>query len=107
MTWTLEQVEKMQRLRQNGMSVTAIAEAFGTKRERVHKLLNGETGPRRVSRQYHPPKPAEQAKCPDVKSAAEYQALEMKRRKIPLHVIAATTRLKYKEIEALAEQEGR
>jgi len=102
MTWTVEQVDKMQRLRQNGMSVTAIAEAFGTRRERVHKLLNGECGPRRVSRQYHPPKDEAPIKRPDVKSTAQYEAIEMKRRGIPLHVIAAKTRLKYREIEALS-----
>jgi hypothetical protein len=103
MTWTVEQVDKMQRLRQGGMTLRAIAETFSTSRETVGKLLNGDQGPRRqVTRQYQPPaEPVVPVKRPDVRSTAEYEALRLKRLGVPLTKIGAVTRLKYREIEAL------
>ena len=100
---TAEQVDRMERMRDLGMSLSAIAQTFGLNRQHVGRLLRGEIGPRAPSmRRNKKAAPERKPYVPEPKSPVEhYNALEMKRRKLPLSYIAAKTRLSYREIEAL------
>ncbi len=99
---TSEDVERMQRLSSQGMGNTAIGEVFGLNRQYVGRILRGEAGPHAPSARHHKRLAPAVKKSPEPKSPVEHHnALEMKRRGYPLQYIAAKTRLKYREIEAL------
>lgn len=101
---TAEQVDRMERMRDLGMSLSAIAQTFGlNSKQHVGRLLRGEIGLRAPSmRRNKKVAPERKPYVPEPKSPVEhYNAMEMKRRKLPLSYIAAKTRLSYREIEAL------
>jgi uncharacterized protein YpbB len=93
---TAEQIERMKRMKALGMTTRGIAESFSISEQRASEFINGR---KKRPRQYRgKPKP----ETKEVTLAHnQYEALEMKRRGLPLQYIAAKTRLKYSEIAAL------
>lgn len=92
---TAEQIERMKRMKKLGMTTRGIAEAFGIAEQRASEFITGKKK-RRKYRGKPKPEPKEVALAHN-----QYEAVEMKRRGLPLSYIAAKTRLPYREIEAL------
>jgi hypothetical protein len=95
---------EVRRLHAEGASNTVIAATLGISNQRVSQLLNPEKTieVKRASRRLClKPKAEPKAAPAPVTVVEQYSALEMKRRGLPLQYIAAKTRMKYREIEAL------
>lgn len=91
-----EQIEQMRRMKALGMTTRGIAETFGISAQRASDHILGRKRNRRKYRGKPKPEPKQV-----ILAHSQYEAVEMKRRGLPLSYIAARTRLPYREIEAL------